>query len=80
MNGLPVQPTAQLVVLFCSWHKSKNPHLPRLNATTHVEFVSGRFGSKKRKKKAFKIRVYTNREKSIRFLSSVRFLPKKSDG
>jgi hypothetical protein len=52
MNGLPVQPTAQLVVLFCSWHKSKNPHLPRLNATTQVEFVSGRFGSKKRKKKS----------------------------
>jgi cysteinyl-tRNA synthetase len=38
---VPVQPTAQLVGLFCSWHKSKKPHF--LIAAIHVE-------NKKRKK------------------------------
>jgi hypothetical protein len=35
LNGVPVQPTAQLVVLYCSWHKSKKPHLPRLIASMY---------------------------------------------
>jgi hypothetical protein len=32
-----VQPKVQHVLLFCFWHKSKKPHLPRLIATIHVE-------------------------------------------
>jgi hypothetical protein len=48
-NGVPGQPTAQLVVLFWSWHYSKKPHLPRHIATTHVEFDSRMFENNNRK-------------------------------
>jgi hypothetical protein len=47
LNGVVVQPTAQLVGLFCSWCKSKKPRLPHLITTIHVENDSGRFGNKK---------------------------------
>jgi hypothetical protein len=38
-----LQPTAQLVALFCCWHKSKK--MPPLIASIHVENDSGRFGN-----------------------------------